>query len=276
MPSSLEWRRYFESNAGSLLEIPWHLGAELTADETAAIARSLKEFQAGESSEGKHLYRDSQRYSERTGDREYLAAIRLFIAEEQRHARDLARFLTLNGIPLVKTTFTDRVFRRMRHLVGGLEVSIAVLITAEIIAEAYYAALREATRSAILRRVCDQLLSDEVRHVEFQADRLRELRAGRRPLGRAATEGLQRFLYFGTVLVVWLFHRSAIRRGGLSFRSWWNSCWREFDGAFRADPPALPVATSAALGGRAQSFDLSLTGAPPVLAFESEPGDPRR
>src|SRR5688500_17864351 len=130
MRSALEWRSYFEENAQSLLDIPWVNGPELTPLETATIAQSLKEFQAGENSEGKHLVRYAQEYAERTGDREYVLAVRLFIAEEQRHARDLARFLTLNEIPLVQITFTDRVFRKLRHLFGGLEISIAVLITA--------------------------------------------------------------------------------------------------------------------------------------------------
>ena len=160
--------------------------------------------------------------------------MRLFIAEEQRHARDLGRFLTINGIPLVRTTITDRVFRRLRHLVGGLEMSIAVLITAEIIAKVYYAALQEATGSAVLRRLCDQILADEVRHVEFQAEQLGKLRLGRPQPFWLATMGLQRFLYFGTVVVVWLFHRRAIRRGGLSFLGWWRSCWCEFRNAFLA------------------------------------------
>jgi hypothetical protein len=232
MPTSLEWRGYFEENARSLLQIPWEIGPELTPDETAAIAQSLKEFQAGESSEGKHLYRHAQDYAERTGDSEYVAAIRLFISEEQRHARDLGRFLKINGIELVKTTFTDRVFRRLRNLFGGLEISVAVLITAEIIAKVYYAVLREATQSTVLRRICDQILSDELRHVQFQAEQLRTLRATRSWLGLAVTRFLQRFLYFGTVLVVWLFHRKVIRRGGLSCLGWWRLCWREFNGAF--------------------------------------------
>jgi hypothetical protein len=234
MPTSLEWRIYYEQNACSLLDIPWHLGPELTHDEMTAIAQSLKEFQAGESSEGRHLYHESQRYAERTGDEEYVAAVRLFIAEEQRHACDLGRFLALNGIPLVKTTFTDRVFRRLRHMARSLEISIAVLVTAEIIAKVYYAALREATQSVILRRLCDQILSDEVRHVEFQVDQLRKLRSGRRRPVRVATMTMQRFLYFGTVLVVWPFHYKALRRGGLSLGGWWISCWREFNRAFQA------------------------------------------
>ncbi len=232
MPSSLEWRLYYEANARSLLEIPWHLGPELTPYETAAIAQSLKEFQAGESSEGKHLFRHAQEYAARTGDQEYVPTIRLFIAEEQRHARDLGRFLTLNNIGLVSTTFTDRVFRKLRHLFGGLEISIAVLITAEIIANVYYAVLREATQSAILRCLCEQILRDEFKHVQFQAEQLGKLRGGRRWFSAAATMGLQRFLYFGTTLVVWFFHRKAIRRGGVAFWGWWRSCWREFREAF--------------------------------------------
>lgn len=239
--TSREWRLYFEINSQSLLEIPWDLGPELTPEEIEAIAQSLKEFQAGESSEGKHLMRYARQYVERTGDEEYLPAIRLFIAEEQRHARDLARFLKLNHIPLVPTTFTDRVFRRLRHLFGGLEISIAVLITAEIIAKVYYAVLREATESKILRRLCDQILRDELRHVQFQAGQLAKLRAGRSYSGAAITMGLQRLLYTGTTLVVWYVHRQAIRRGGLTLANWWRACWHEFRQAFTL--PSTDAAT---------------------------------
>jgi demethoxyubiquinone hydroxylase (CLK1/Coq7/Cat5 family) len=244
MPTSGQWQSYFEENARSLLEVPWEAGAELTEEESAAIAKSLREFQAGESSEGRHLYRYAQEYAERTGDQHYVTAIRLFIGEEQRHARDLGRFLTLNHIPLVTTTFTDRVFRKLRSLFGGLEISVGVLITAEIIAKVYYAGLREATRSSVLRRLCDQILRDEEKHVEFQAEQLQKLRAGRRSFLHALTMGLQRFLFFGTTVVVWWFHRQALRRGGLSFWAYWRSCWREFDQAFAVpeqEPSLRPV-----------------------------------
>ncbi len=237
MPSSLKWRLYYEQNARSLLDIPWQLGADLTRDEVVALAQSLKEFQAGESSEGKHLLRYAQAYATRTGDQEYVAAIRLFIAEEQRHARDLGRFLTLNAIPLLPTTFVDRVFRQLRNLLGGLEVSIGVLITAEMIAKVYYAVVRDATQSIVLRRLCEQILRDELRHVQFQAEQLRKLRADRSWLGLTATMNLQRFLYLGTVLVVWLTHRRAIRRGGPTWFDWWKSCWAEFREAFTPVSP---------------------------------------
>lgn len=248
MPTSEEWRLYFKENAHSLLDIPWHLGGDLKQSEADTIRKSLREFQAGETSEGKHLLRYSQEYADRTGDHQYVAAMRLFILEEQRHARDLGRFLTVNGISLVRTTFTDVVFRRLRNLVGTLEISIAVLITAEIIAKVYYAVLRNATSSVVLRRICDQILRDEQRHVQFQAEQLAKLRAGRRPAGKVVVLSLQRFLYFGTVPVVWFFHREVIRRGGLPFGAWWAACWREYRGAFIEPLPDKVLEPVALLG----------------------------
>lgn len=232
MHSSLEWREYYEQNAKSLLTIPWDIGADLTDAERREIAASVQGFQAGESSEGRHLFRYAEAYAKTTGDHDYLAAIRLFIAEEQRHARDLARFLQLNDIPTITTTFPDRVFRKLRHVVGGLEISIAVLITAEIIAQVYYSALRQATDSAVLRTLCDQILRDERKHVEFQAEQLGKLRCRRRALFRWITMGMQRFLYWGTCLVVWHFHKRAFRKGQFSFRRFRSSCWTEFNEAF--------------------------------------------
>lgn len=232
MHSSCEWRDYYETNAASLLEIPWHVGADLTKNEREAIGQSVQGFQAGESSEGRHLYRYAEKYVESSGDRDYLVAIKLFIAEEQRHARDLARFLQINDVPTLKTTFPDRVFRKLRHLCGGLEISIAVLITAEIIAKVYYAALQQATESAVLRSLCEQILRDELKHVEFQAEQLGKLRYRRHLLLHWTTMGLQRFLYLGTCIVVWHFHKTAFRKGEYGFRRFWKECWVEFNEAF--------------------------------------------
>lgn len=232
MRSSHYWREYYEQNAQALLDIPWHVGGDLTDGERKAIASSVQGFQAGESSEGHHLFRYAQEYVDKSGDHEYVSVIKLFIAEEQRHARDLARFLQLNEIPLLKTTFPDRVFRRLRHMFGGLEISIGVLITAEIIAKVYYAVLKNATDSSILRTLCDQILRDEQKHVEFQAEQLGKLRSRRKRIFQWVTMGMQRFLYWGTCIVVWQFHKKAIRKGGFNFRQFWRFCWSEFNDAF--------------------------------------------
>ena len=215
--TSDEWREYFHQNAGALLPIPWEMGVSLTDGERAAIAASVQEFQLGESSEGKHFQGLAREYAQRTGDDEYVFALRLFIGEEHRHARDLGRVLDLAGIPRIGHTWPDAVFRWLRHR-AGLELSVAVLVTAEIIAKVYYAALREATTSVVLRTLCDQILYDEVRHVRFQCERLAILRAHRTRLGVWLRGSLQRWFFAGTCGVVWWKHRRALRAGGFGLR----------------------------------------------------------
>ena len=228
MLSSHQWQQYFERNARSLQPIPWDLGAELTAEERAWIGPSVQDFQLGESSGGHELLRYATAYAHAVGDDALVSAIRLFIAEEQRHARELAHFLQLNDIPLAQTSFRDRAFRALRHLLGKLELSLAVLLTAEIIANVYYAALREASQSRVLRCLCDQILRDEAEHVVFHAEQLGWLRSRRSRLSQFFTVALQRFLLLNTCVFVWLFHRHVLRRGGLDFRQYWRSCWLLF------------------------------------------------
>ncbi len=229
---SVSWLEYYRSNRESLLDIPWERGAEITDSERTAIWDSVREFQLGESSEGKHIIRCADEFATRQRIPAYAEAFKLFIREEHRHARDLGRFMDVAGIPPRTRAWPDTVFRRLRHL-GGLEISIAVLITAEIIAKIYYAALREATQSTVLRRLCDQILRDEREHVRFQCDYLAILRRGRQPLLFGLTEAAHRFLFFGACIVVWKNHGKAIRKGGMRFRRFWESCWREMNAAMR-------------------------------------------
>ena len=158
---------------------------------------------------------------------EYVLALQLFIAEEQRHARDLGRFLELAGIPPIRSNPLDRIFRLLRHTLGTLEVAISVLLTAEIIARVYYRALKQATGSTVLRALCDQILHDERQHVLFQSEQLGKLQASRGTIWLFATNVVRRLLFHGTCAVVWLFHRRALRRGGLSCSRFWRDCRRE-------------------------------------------------
>jgi rubrerythrin len=236
--ASAEWLEYFERNTRALLEIPWHAGPELTPQEHLTVRRSVQEFQRGESSEGRRLLGYARRYAARTGDPEYLEALRLFIAEEQRHARDLGRFLAINGIPLATRSPRDRAFRALRHVAGTLEASIGVLLTAEIIAQVYYVALQRATNSRVLRRLCEQILRDEDMHVRFQAQQLGKLRARRGQLHCVATMTAHRILFAGTCLVVWGFHRRALEGGGYNLSGFWHAAWEHFDRAFAASASA--------------------------------------
>src|SRR6266478_2397500 len=245
----------FRRNRGGLLPIPWEARGELDAVERRAIARSVQAFQLGEQSEGHHLMRYARQHADETGESDYVETTRLFIAEEQRHARDLGRFMALNAIPTRKRQWTDSVFRRLRNLVGTLEISIAVLVTAEIIGKVYYSALREATGSTILRALCEQIVRDERLHVDFQTQQLARLRAGRHAALLLLTRALHRLLFLGTVLVVWLGHRRVFEANGMGLVRFWRSCWTEFGHDLAAmEPETRPrwswrIATAAAPAG---------------------------
>jgi hypothetical protein len=239
--SAERWRAYYEANAEALLPLPWGGGAALPDAERDALAASLQDFQLGESSEGHHLLRRGAEYAAREGDPAYLDALRLFVREEQRHSRDLGRFLTLAGLPLLGRSRLDGLFRWLRHR-GGLEQAITVLLTAETVGKVYYAAVYRATSSVLLRRLCAQLMRDEVQHVRFHAERLALLRRGR-PLWRTrCRRAWHRLLFAGACVAVWAKHRRAFRAGGLGLGPFWRACWREMRAVLdQADPARYDV-----------------------------------
>jgi hypothetical protein len=235
--SSAEWVAYFWANARRLLAVPWEAGAGMTAEERALIAASLPSRQLGESSDGARLLAAARHYAQRTGDPEFVEAIQLFIREEQRHGADLGRFLDLAGVPRKTWDWGDAVFRRLRHLLTRIELSACVLVTVEVHALIYYAAIRRATRSPVLRRVCEQILADEVPHVRFQCERLAILHRRRPRLLRSLTLAVHGVLFAGVTLAIWAGHRRALRAGGYSFRRFWWAAWAKMERAWRMMNP---------------------------------------
>jgi hypothetical protein len=236
--SSKQWHEYFASNFQGQHLLDWTDQVALSDTERSAITASLQAFQLGESSEGLHLYRRAQQYSTATGDIEYLEGMKLFIREEQRHARYLARFMELACISLSRKVFIDVVFRALRRL-AGLECSITVLVTAEIIAKIYYRALHDATKSDFLKAICRQILSDEKMHVEFQAQRLAIIRKSRSESLLSLTIFFQRALFIGTLVVVWIKCRKTFLVAGDSVSLFFRDSWRELDLALELMDPRL-------------------------------------
>jgi bacterioferritin (cytochrome b1) len=242
--SSEEWLTYFRRNTETLVPIPWSNGVSLTPTEKQTIYRSIQQFQRGENSEGNHLRRFAHAYAARTGDVAYSEAMDLFIQEEQRHARDLGRFMDLADIPRTTSHWSDRVFRRLRTM-GNLETMLSVLLAAELIAKAYYVALRDATDSPALRQLCRQILRDEEQHVHFHVERLARLRAGRRWWSLDLVHALYRLFFGSTCLVVWMGHARVFRKTGTTFRVFWTTCQQHMREAMcLMDPRICPGKTS--------------------------------
>ncbi|MEM9542909.1 MAG: hypothetical protein AAGA60_25880 [Cyanobacteria bacterium P01_E01_bin.42] len=223
--TSADWLAYFEQNRQNLLTLPWNTPYFLTPDEKTAIAHSIQNFQLGEQSEGTNLMKATRAYVERSEDEAFLQAMKLFIGEEQRHARDLGNFMQCEGITLRKKHWSDRLFRRFRRGVN-LEVALRVLLTAEIIATIYYKALQEATHSPLLQKLCQQILQDEHQHLRFQIGHLERLQQQRKPWQKQVSNCSNYLFLMLTILVVWLDHYRVFHRGGYHLIDIYRHCHR--------------------------------------------------
>lgn len=148
-----------------------------------ALIRSIQRFQVGESGDGANLISKA----DAAGDPTYAAAVRLFVAEEQNHARLLARLLNAAGHQPISRHWTDAAFVHLRRAFG-LRLELMVLSVAEVIAVPYYSALRDGAPDQLTTRTAALIVADEQRHIPFHTQRLRAAFAPTplRPLIRAA------------------------------------------------------------------------------------------
>ncbi|MFD8296033.1 ferritin-like domain-containing protein [Streptomyces bauhiniae] len=175
-----------------------------------AVWASVQRFQTGEDGDGANLTAKA----DEAGDPAYARAVRLFIAEEQNHARLLALLLAAGGMPVLAGHWTDTAFVRGRRLMG-LRLELLVLMVAEVVALRYYRALRDGSGDALTSEVAARILADEERHVPFHCARLHDSvaelpRALRRPL-----LSLWRGLLAGACLIVITDHGRALRALGV-------------------------------------------------------------
>ncbi|THA41100.1 ferritin-like domain-containing protein [Streptomyces sp. A1547] len=206
------WVRDFEAERerrAAVGDPEWGRGAVLDP----ALVRSLQRFQVGEDGDGSALIGKA----DRAGDPVYAQAVRLFVAEEQNHARMLALLLAAGGAGTLDGHWSDAVFVRLRRLLG-LRVELLVLMVAEAVALGYYRAVRDGAPDPLAAEVAGRMLADEERHVPFHCRRLHEaLTPLPAPARRAATLAWQAMLA-GAAVVVAVDHGPALRHLGVRRR----------------------------------------------------------
>jgi hypothetical protein len=250
------WRDHFARNRAAADSLPWHDTAALSAGERAAIQSSIQQFQLGEGSSGGRLLKRGGEFARKAHDSAFVPALALFVEEEQRHSARLLRFMRREGIPPIENHWVDSIFRRLRVL-AGLELSLRVLVTAEIIAVPYYRALGNATKSPLLRAICAQILDDEAAHLRFQASMLARLGARRLRALEWLAFRLHRMFLLGTTCVVWRGHGKVFKAARQRYRVLVREALAEFDGLERLSgdlrkiarlpSPAIPIGQSARL-----------------------------
>jgi len=222
------WHRHFTANLRDSAALPWNEPHALNVEETRAAARSIQQFQLGEYARGRGLRRRAAAHPVLGADAWFLPALDLFIAEEQEHSRLLGMFLDRERIPRLARDWVDGVFRRLRKL-AGLDACVSVLVTAEVLAVPFYEALRDATRSRLLRAICARILRDEAAHLKYQALNLGLIRCRLGRANRALRSLCHRALFDGTALMVWRQHRPVFRAAGWEFSRFWRTAHRCFN-----------------------------------------------
>jgi hypothetical protein len=102
----------------------------------------------------------------------------------------------------------------------------------------YYNAIRLATNCPVLRKICEQILADEIPHIRFQCERLAMIHKDRPRWLRALTMLLHRVFFTGTTLAIWLGHRRALKAGGFHFGRFWRTASAKMNWAWRLMDPA--------------------------------------
>jgi hypothetical protein len=86
---------------------------------------------------------------------------------------------------------------------ASLDACAMVLVTAEVLAIPFYQALRDATRSHLLRSICMRSLCDEATHLNYQALTLGLVRRRLRSKTRAIRFLCHSMLFHCTALLLW-------------------------------------------------------------------------
>lgn len=214
-----EWVRDFEEQARRRREVG---DPDFTRRVTLppAVVASVQRFQVGEAGDGANLI------GKAAGEPVYARAVRMFIAEEQNHARMLALLLRSAGATTIDSHWSDAVFVRLRRALG-LRLELMVLLIAEVVALAYYRALRDGSGDPLVSEVAGRIRADERRHVPFHCLRLR----GGIP---RLVHPIWWFLLFGALAAVCWDHGPALRHLGVTRRGFAVEVVKEFKTALKA------------------------------------------
>lgn len=215
--TDFNWIEYFRYNNSHLLKLDFSNNTELSNEEKELITPSIKAFQIGEGSEGKHLMKVVEKFALKKNYKEYPEIMKWFIMEENRHSQTLKKYMEIYNIKTVKKLWIDKIFRILRKMMG-LECEIIILVTAEMIALSYYTALSNATNSTILKTICRQMLNDELKHVVLQSDTLHRISKNRNEIINKLIRKIRILVMKVTIFVVWHKYKELFVNGNYEYK----------------------------------------------------------
>jgi hypothetical protein len=199
------WLDHFEANRLNRPEPDWNAPFSMPETKRRLLAKSLSEYQLGDGGgECRLVAADAESYRA-TAD-EVRRIVDLWFAEEREHSRLLAGAVQRVGGKFVTTTPAFEIFYFIRRRLG-VQFEMLVLLVVEIVSTGYYRVIRRHVGDEPLAAMCQLILRDEARHIDFHRDRL----AARYPRGVGAFWAL-RFRVLGEACAwfLWLGHGRAL------------------------------------------------------------------
>jgi hypothetical protein len=191
------------------------------------VVRLLQCFQLGESSEGR-VVGEARRTADPAFDEALKEATALYVREEGRHAAILAQLLAGLGAPTRKRATAEVFFRRGRRLLG-LRTKMLVIAAAEVVGVAIYTRIRDGVASPVIASATDDILRDELDHLDFQSLLWSRILWTFGPVSRIAALAIG--LAFAAVLaaatlMVIVQHHAALRQLGTEPSAFARECLR--------------------------------------------------
>jgi hypothetical protein len=220
------WLTYFQNNRLNRPELDWSLALTLDDRLASVLATSLSHFQLGESGDGNHLLGKAAKET----NARHFECLTLFIKEEQEHAQLLERLVLRFKGKLITSHWTDAVFCRLRHSLN-LNWELQILLTAEIIGTVYYILMGRHTSDKLLSSICQKIVSDEEKHLQFHHDYFRILHQASSEQIKILWNWQFAVLLFLTASLAWMDHGSCLKMLGSSKKQFFieikalqNSC----------------------------------------------------
>ena len=203
------WIAHFRANKNDRPEPDWSAPFALTGEKLRLLRKSLAEYQLGDGGgECCLVAGDAEAY--RGASEDARAVVDAWFAEEREHSRLLACAVRRIGGEFITSTPAFRLFYAIRRTLG-VQFEMLVLLIVEIVSTGYYRMLRRQVADAPIAAMCQLILRDEARHIDFHRDRL----AARHPRGVGALWKAQfHLLGHACAWFLWLGHGRCLRALG--------------------------------------------------------------
>ena len=203
------WIAHFRANKNDRPEPDWSAPFSLTGEKLRLLRKSLAEYQLGDGGgECCLVAADAETYRGASDDAR--AVVDAWFAEEREHSRLLGCAVRRIGGEFITSTPAFRLFYAIRRTLG-VQFEMLVLLIVEIVSTGYYRVLRRQVGDEPIAAMCQLILRDEARHIDFHRDRL----AARHPRGvRALWKAQFHLLGHACAWFLWLGHGRCLQALG--------------------------------------------------------------